>query len=122
MKVTSESSTALGASLVARSRFSDTARRVNSASSASTTGARPELMSCTLSQFGSTPVTTWPRSARHAADTAPTYPSPNMLILILIDYALRTAIQLEAPQEAFRVRRVLVNGDAEDWRGLCTRR
>ncbi|MGB6489667.1 MAG: hypothetical protein WBE91_22585 [Steroidobacteraceae bacterium] len=46
---------------------------------------RPELISSPLSVFGSTPVTTCPQAARHAADTAPTYPSPKMLTLIALD-------------------------------------
>src|SRR5687767_3887853 len=42
-------------------------------------GLLPLLMISTLVGFTSTPITSLPASARHAADTQPTYPKPNTL-------------------------------------------
>src|SRR5262249_39868420 len=45
-------------------------------------GLRPLLMSSAFKGFESTPITSCPASAKHAAETHPTYPRPNMLNFI----------------------------------------
>src|SRR4051812_22304588 len=43
----------------------------------STIGLRPLLTAATFSSLTSTPTTSWPSAAKFAAETHPTYPSPN---------------------------------------------
>src|SRR5438309_1620969 len=59
-----------------------TPRRISSSKPGSIIGLLPELMKDTLVSCGSTPVTTCPISARHAAVTQPTYPIPKTVIFI----------------------------------------
>src|SRR5713101_2919359 len=44
----------------------------------------PALSASTLVRFGSTPITSCPNCARHAAETVPTYPRPHTIIRILL--------------------------------------
>src|SRR5437868_6565587 len=55
---------------------------MRSAKPGSITGDLPALIIATLSGLTSTPITSWPAFARHAAVTDPTYPRPKMLMRI----------------------------------------
>src|SRR5262245_50239161 len=44
----------------------------------------PALSASTLVRFGSTPMTSCPNCARHAAETVPTYPKPHTIMRILL--------------------------------------
>src|SRR5690348_13258842 len=59
-----------------RSRPEAIARSSNSGSPGSKKGGRPADSSLTFASSTSTPTTWWPRSAMHAACTAPRYPHP----------------------------------------------
>src|SRR3977135_3838025 len=76
---TSVEATAAPTSVVALSRpvarMSDTSSRIPS----STIVDLPALIRSTFVVLTSTPTTVWPSFGRHAADTQPTYPSPNTL-------------------------------------------
>src|SRR5689334_2295077 len=50
----------------------------------STIGLLPLLMMSTLVGLTSTPITSCPACAKHAAETQPTYPIPKMLIFIVL--------------------------------------
>src|SRR6185436_16090482 len=50
----------------------------------STMGLLPLLMMSTLVGLTSTPTTSCPACAKHAAETQPTYPIPKMLIFIVL--------------------------------------
>src|SRR5579884_2071647 len=76
------------AEVVALSLPASWASRIKSPIPASTIGLRPDASVSTLNGLISTPVTVCPRRARHAAVTAPTYPSPKMLIDRLIQISL----------------------------------
>ena len=64
--------TASEALVVARRRPSRTISRTNSAIPSSTIVARPALTISTFVALTSTPMTSWPSFARHAAETQPT--------------------------------------------------
>src|ERR1044071_5753291 len=78
----SELCTASLPSVIAFSFPSPTAFLINSSMPGSTIGLRPLLMMSTFTWFTSTPITSCPSSAKQAADTQPTYPSPKMLNLM----------------------------------------
>ena len=65
-------------SFVASSRPDSTASRISSSSPGSTIGLRPAEICAFFSSLTSTPTTSWPKRARQAAQTVPTYPSPKM--------------------------------------------
>jgi hypothetical protein len=69
---TSEAATAPAASVVARRRPAPTISPISSPTPASTIGLLPSLMIPTFVALTSTPVTSWPSRAKHAADTQPT--------------------------------------------------
>ena len=79
---TNEISPSLLASGTACKRPASTPRRISSSKPGSIIGLLPELMSDTLVRCKSTPVTTCPMSARHAAVTHPTYPIPKTVIFL----------------------------------------
>ena len=83
-KEISVSRTAFSESEVAckRQAFWDSA--IRSATAGSTIGLRPLPRASTLAALRSTPVTRFPRCARQAAVTVPTYPKPKMLIARLM--------------------------------------
>ena len=56
---------------------------MSSGRSFSTIGLLPFFRNSTLDGSTSIPQTSWPRSQKHAAETHPTYPSPNTLIFIV---------------------------------------
>lgn len=59
-------------SVVARSRPDRTASLSSSSTPGSTIGERPALTASTFERLTSTPMISWPRSARQAAETTPT--------------------------------------------------
>src|SRR5258705_1986971 len=64
-------------SVVARREPSATLDDRSSPSPGSTIGLLPALTDPTFSALTSTPTTSWPSVASEAAETLPTYPSPN---------------------------------------------
>src|SRR6185369_2384951 len=76
--------TASAGLLVARNCFSLTIVLISSVIPSSIIGLSPRLIISTLTGFGSTPMTSCPSLAKHAADTQPTYPSPNTLTFNLL--------------------------------------
>src|SRR6476620_7699942 len=75
----SEPRTASAGSAVTVSLPAATTLAVSSPIRSSTTGDWPRRTNSILSRLASTPITAWPRAARHAADTQPTYPRPKTL-------------------------------------------
>src|SRR2546425_8300387 len=69
--------TASHTSVVARKLPSATTSLTSSATPGSTTGLFPSLIMSTFKLLTSTPVTCQPAFAKQAAETHPTYPSPN---------------------------------------------
>ena len=76
---TSEPRTASAGSAVTVSLPAPTTSAVSSPIRSSTTGDWPWRRNSILSGLASTPITAWPRAARQAADTQPTYPRPKTL-------------------------------------------
>src|SRR4030095_13580315 len=74
------SSTAARVSRVTETRPLATTCVMRSTMPSSTTGVFPAEMRSSLAWSTLAPVTRWPSRGRHASDTAPTYPSPKMLI------------------------------------------
>ena len=72
MRATSEPATASATSAVARSAPDATTSAISSPMRSSTTGVRPSATIRTFDGATSTPITSCPRSAKHAADTQPT--------------------------------------------------
>ena len=72
MNATSLDRTDSATDVVARSRPAATPSATRSPMRSSRTGLCPRLTMSTLASFTSTPTTSWPISARHAADTMPT--------------------------------------------------
>ena len=68
---------------VAVRRPPSTFRLTSSSISRSRIGECPDRIKSTFISDRSRPTTVWPRSARQAQQTVPTYPSPNTLIFIV---------------------------------------
>ena len=81
-KEKSEPLTASAASVVARNLPCATTFRIKSFNPISATGLAPELTRATFAWLTSTPITSWPSLAKHAAEIEPTYPKPKILIFI----------------------------------------
>ena len=77
-------STASRGSVVARKRPLATTSLTSLATPGSTTGLVPWLIMSTFVPLASTPMTCQPASAKHAADTEPTYPSPNTASVLVM--------------------------------------
>jgi hypothetical protein len=82
MSERSESSTACITSVVTETRPLAATRDMRSTIPSSTTGVLPSRINSSLALSTSTPITECPSLARHARETAPTYPRPKMLIFI----------------------------------------
>src|SRR4051794_3330391 len=79
----SVAATASLADVVARSFLPATASAITASRPGSTNGDLPSFTMATLSALTSTPITSWPSRARQAAITAPTWPKPKTLTLIV---------------------------------------
>ena len=76
--------TASATSVVARSRPAATISATSSAIPSSRIVLFPALSMLTLATLTSTPTTSWPCLAKHAAETQPTYPRPKTLTVVFI--------------------------------------
>src|SRR5580704_18655742 len=86
---TSASRTASCGSVVVRSDPRVAVSYTNWSSPGSMTGLRPLAIISTFEASTSTPQTSWPREARHAAVTVPTYPRPKTATLTVESPHLR---------------------------------